>query len=288
MKLWKYIFTSLLLILSLAIMALFQIPDGNLHVISCNVGEGDATLLIYKNNQILIDGGPDAKVMNCLGKYLPFWDRELELVILTHPDGDHFTGLINVLRAYKVDNFLFNPITVSKPEYKVLENLLASKHPSFLYPHPGMVIGLDMIRLDIVAPPEQLTNGDSQFSNEKEVPDADTNSYSIVNLVSFGKFKGIFTGDMTPETSDSLAGNWTYGPVNYIKVPHHGSKNGITENFLKILTPGLATVSVGKNNYGHPNQETLDLLKKYNVRTLRTDQAGDIEVITDGEKYWTD
>lgn len=286
MKLWKYIFIVLLLILSLVVIADFQIPDGNFHIIACNVGQGDATLLIYKNIQVLVDGGPDQKVLDCLGKYLPFYDRDLELVISTHPDADHFMGLIEVFRRYKVDNYLVNNITISKPEYQVLEKEVGRQGVSVIYPHQGREIKVDLIQLDTLAPLGQSTNYNLQFTNTKTITDTETNEYSIVSLARFKNFSALLTGDIPTDVSDNLAVNWRFGLVNYIKISHHGSKNGLTQNLLEKTMPGLATISVGKNNYGHPSQEILQMLNKQMINVLRTDKVGDIEVITDGMSWW--
>jgi competence protein ComEC len=281
-------FIVLTLILGLVVIAIYQLPDSNLHIVACDVGQGDATLLIYKNLQVLVDGGPDKKVLNCLGKFLPFWDREIELVILTHPDGDHFMGLVDVFKRYNVDSYMYNPIEISKPEYGLLKNV--SKNP--IYPKRGQTIRLGMIRLDILAPLEQLATNNLQFTNEKEVAEDKTNDYSIVSLVTFGNFRGLLTGDMPPNISDSLSESWTFGPVNYIKVPHHGSRNGLTQNLLEKIVAGgpyrsetYGVISVGKNNrWGFPVGEILKMLKENNVEILRTDEMGDIEIITDGTR----
>lgn len=285
MKLWKYVFTLLLLTLALVVVAVFQLPDSRFHLITCNVGQGDATLIIYQKIQILVDGGPDRKVLDCLGKYLPFWDREIELVILTHPDKDHFEGLVDVFQKYKVDSYMYNPITISKPEYKVLKNVVGRGHQTIILPYAGQTLRLGMIRLDILAPSEKLSINNYQLTNEREITDAETNSYSVVSLVSFGKFKALLTGDMTPEISDRLATENAVGPVNYIKIPHHGSKNGVTLNLLKALMPKLAGISVGKNLYGHPAPEILKMLTDEGIKFLRTDKVGDIEVTTDGNSF---
>jgi len=76
------------------------------------------------------------------------------------------------------------------------------------------------------------------------------------------------------------------GTVDYIKIPHHGSINGLTENFLRASMPKIAVISVGKNSWGHPREEILEMLAKYNVRVFRTDKMGDIELVSDGKKYW--
>ena len=86
MKLWKYTFYLLLLLLTGVIIALFQLPDQNLHIIACDVGQGDAILITYKDSQILTDGGPNSKVLTCLGRHMPFWDRSIELIVSTHPE----------------------------------------------------------------------------------------------------------------------------------------------------------------------------------------------------------
>ncbi|MCX6706233.1 MAG: MBL fold metallo-hydrolase, partial [Candidatus Woesebacteria bacterium] len=120
MRIWKYIFISLSLVLSALVLSVFSLPDKNLHIVTCDVGQGDATLLIYGNTQVLIDGGPNNKVLDCLGKYIPFWDRKIEAVILTHPDSDHYAGLIEVIKRYKIDNYLDNGLNSSSLNYEAL------------------------------------------------------------------------------------------------------------------------------------------------------------------------
>ena len=88
----------------------FSLPDNRLHLVFCDVGQGDAILITYRQTQVLIDGGPDNKVLGCLSKNIPFWDRNLEMVILTHPEADHFSGLIDVIKRYNVKQFVSNSI----------------------------------------------------------------------------------------------------------------------------------------------------------------------------------
>jgi competence protein ComEC len=294
MKFSKYIFYFLLLILLGVGIAISQLPDDNLHIIVCDVGQGDAILFVYKNIQVLTDGGPDSKVISCLGKYMPFWDREVELVISTHPDADHSTGLIDVIKKYKVDKMLINPIDSGTQTIKVLQNLVKTHGIGVVSPIEGQEIRIGLIYLDIVNPSASQINALTEKIDTSPLhfykPIDQTNEYSISYKLSFGKFSGLFTGDFGPKTSDRLADAIALSEVervNYIKIPHHGSKNGITANLLKELMPKTAVISVGKKNrYGHPHQEILDMLAKYNVRIFRTDKLGDVEFITDGEKYW--
>lgn len=283
MRFWNYIFIFLLLILSLLVIGLFQLPDDNLHVIACDVGQGDGLLIIYKNIQILTDGGPDNKVIGCLGRHIPFWDREIELVISTHPQKDHYSGLIEVFKRYKVDNILYNKVDVSTPDYQVLEKEVGSRGISVIRPHVGQVLKVGMIYLDILNPPDGFT-------------DSNSNNIGIVDLLKYANFKAIFMADVENTVSDGLSTLSEIQGVNYIKVNHHGSKNGLTQNLLEKLVDGfhpeasgvVGVISVGKNNiYGHPHKEILDMLGKYNVKILRTDEMGDVDVVTDGERWWT-
>ncbi|MDP1710269.1 MAG: hypothetical protein Q8L28_01510 [bacterium] len=280
-KIWKYIFITLLLILALTCLLILESPDSNLHIIACDVGQGDSILITYKNIQVLTDGGPNNNVLTCLSSHMPFWDREIELVILTHPQKDHYFGLIEVAKRYKLDNFLYNPLDVSSQEYKALESAMGGKGVNLINPRVGMTIRLGLMQLEIVHPhSKDLVVGVNPS-------DVDPNLFSIVYLLNYGQFKGIFTGDMDPGTSESLASNWTKGSVNYIKVPHHGSKNGMTENLLKRLVPRVGVISVGRNNtYGHPHKEIMEMLKKYNVKTYRTDNDGEVEIVTNGKDFW--
>jgi competence protein ComEC len=93
--------------------SVFSTSGKTLKVINCNVGHGEATLIIYRNFEILTDSGPDGTVLDCLSRYTPFWDRNIEAVKLTHPQPDHYTGLISVIERYEVNNILANSLDSS-------------------------------------------------------------------------------------------------------------------------------------------------------------------------------
>jgi len=290
MRTWKYTFTLLFLILAAILLALSQVPDKNLHIIACDVGQGDAILISYGTTQILTDGGPDPSVLTCLGRHMPFWDRQIELVISTHPDADHSTGLTNVLESYKVDKILINPMDPGTNIYQVLKNSVGGRGIGVINPVSGQTLGLGLIYLDILNPTGQMldslpviNDGDKLVKYSVK---AKTNLYSIAYKLSFKMFTGLFLGDIPPEISDSLAGTGSIGRVQYIKIPHHGSVNGITESLINTVKPKVAVISVGKNPWGLPSEEILNMLNKYEVRILRTDKMGDIDFVTDGEKYW--
>ncbi|MDP3994781.1 MAG: hypothetical protein Q8P91_03040 [bacterium] len=267
---WKYTFGLLALVCVGVWLAVFALSDKNLHLIACDVGQGDAILVTYGDIQILTDGGANNKVLDCLGKHMPFWDREIELVILTHPDKDHFRGLIEVFRRYRVDNFVHNGLESGSQEYQVLKKEVGGGGAKSIVAKEGTALRAGKIRLDIVSPKETNNNGES-------------NDNSLVILLGYRDFEAILTGDVPKEI---LSGIPVRKPLDYIKISHHGSKTGTDALVLANLMPKLAVISVGKNSYGHPSGEVIKLLNSKGIKILRTDLMGDVEVISDGEKFF--
>lgn len=256
-----------LLIFSFCIWLSVFMVDDRLKVIACDVGQGDAILIQKNFDQILIDGGPNNKVLDCLGKYMPFWDRKIELLILSHPDSDHGAGVVDVLNFYKVENMLTNKLDdpiFSTQLVSVLQTKVGSEKAQVLYPSGTPSIRLGLIHLDILHPGVNL-------ATDK------TNDLSIVALLKYNGFEALFTGDIEDETSDELAKQLNGVDIDYLKVPHHGSKNGLSEKLLEATKPETAVISVGKDNrYGHPHAEVLAILNKYNLLIRRSDTEGDV------------
>jgi len=292
MKSYKYIFLLAFMILGLIGLGNFYSPDANLHLIACDVGQGDAILAIYKNTQVLIDGGPGEEILDCIGKHVPFWDREIELVVLTHPQVDHYGGLIEVFKRYKVDTFLANGLDSSASSYQVLKNAVGGNGSRVVSPREGMALRVGMIYLDILAPSQRLLEGQAPNSQTNILgafdSKRDANDFSIVAILRLGEFDALLTGDISPQEIPEILAGGRMHDVEYIKVPHHGSKNGLTLDLLEASTPEMAVISVGKNNYGQPSQETLTMLKDKGVKIFRTDELGDIEVVSDGLSFWTE
>ncbi|MBI2066146.1 MBL fold metallo-hydrolase [Candidatus Woesebacteria bacterium] len=274
MKAWKYLIGFLFLASVSVWLAAFSAYDRNLHLVACDVGQGDAILAVYGDIQILTDGGPGNSVLTCLQKYMPFWDREIELVVLTHPQEDHYYGLVEVFKRYKVDTFLTNDFSPSTQGLKALESAVGGAMARVVKPESGTRLRLGMIYLDMVHPEQGV------FSN-------DLNDISIVTILSLGNFEAILTGDIGPKAAAQILAKTPLKDVDYIKVPHHGSKNGLTHEFLEAVRPEIAVISVGsRNSYGHPHQEVLEMLENSGVKVLRTDEEGDVEVVSDGKKWW--
>jgi len=288
----------LILLLFLLWAAIFSWPDNKLHLIFCNVGQGDAILISYQKTQILIDGGPDNLVLNCLSHHLPFWDRQIEMVVLTHSDEDHFVGLIDVFKRYNVRYFVANSLINNKVSFWQFYQLVLAEKASFHSPKAGEKIKIGSLEFSVLWPKKKL--GDSRvwrkenlayFSENKPLPDSlltaatfsdELNDTSIVLQLSFGHSQALLTGDITEKVESQL----DLKEIEILKVAHHGSKFSTSEKFLSKIKPKLAVISVGKNRFGHPAQETLERLNQAGIKVLRTDQQGDIEIVSNSWRWY--
>lgn len=267
----KYLNYLLALSALLLFILAFTLPDQNLHIYFCDVGQGDGALITYGFTQITIDAGPDnGKFLTCLANHIPFYDHTIELAIGTHPQLDHMGGYGSVLQRYIIKQFV---ITEADNQAQFFQDL--KKHyTGFKFVHTGDIITIGPIKLLTIWPLKNLVW-------------TDLNQMALVQKLSYGDMDILFTGDADQPTEDGQLATHLLGRVEVLKVPHHGSKTGMQDTWLAKIHPMLAVISVGaKNTYGHPTQEALDLLAKYKIKIMRTDQKGTIEVVTDGQKYW--
>lgn len=263
--------------------------DGKLHLIVCSVGQGDGILIRTPNgSDILIDGGPDDSILNCLSNHMPFWDREIEVMILTHPHSDHLTGLISVVKRYKVMHYFTENVKNNTLVYRKLQDALANNSLTAKYSFSGDRIDFaDKTSFLTVWPQKEWFQNQKLQDSHSSVKDSsslDINGFSVVELLSYGNFKALLTGDAGILVEDKIAS--IVGQIDVLKVPHHGSVTGMSDYFLSEISPKLAIISVGaKNRYGHPSKIALDLLSKYNIQILRTDKDGEVEIVSDGKSF---
>lgn len=244
--------------------------NGLLRVIFLDVGQGDAILISQGSQQVLIDGGKDGKLLlEKLGRHVPFWDRNIEAIIETHPDQDHIGGLIDVLRTYRVGDVLETKMQNDSQTFKKLEETIADNGIEKLEAKKEVTIKFSNgAVLEILYP----------FESVADVNDKDTNAYSVVAKLTVGKDSFLFTGDFPTTQENFLLNSGADVSANFLKVAHHGSKYATSDGFLERVKPTDAIISVGRSNaYGHPNQETLQRLAAHKIQVLRTDEVGDIE-----------
>jgi competence protein ComEC len=249
---------------------------GKVTVAFLDIGQGDAIFIEASNgNQVLIDGGPPSgRVLSELGEVMPFYDRDIDVVIATHPDQDHIGGLPEVFRRYRV-GVLFEPgISSENGDYLALEQSGKGAGAQKILARAGMKIYLDKNTILEI------------FYPEGDLPGRiDTNRASVVVQLTYGKESFLFTGDLPKEEEEFLVkryGNILHSSV--LKFGHHGSRTSTSEMFLADVAPEYGVVSAGsENKYGHPNKETLNLAEKYHIPVLRTDLEGRIVFTTDGK-----
>lgn len=279
-KFWSMLNILLVLLLGLLVLVVIQWPDKKLHLIFCDVGQGDAMLMVYRDKQILVDGGPDNSVLNCLGKSLPFWDRKIDVIVLTHPQADHMIGLIEVLRRYKVGLVMGSGVEAETLEFEEFKAMVKAEGLSLESVQQGEKLRLGMVEMEVVWPAGKAGVGEAGG-------EVDVNEVSVVMLGKYGKFSWLLTGDIGEGEEDVLRLTDELQQVEVLKVGHHGSKTSSSEEFLKVIQPKLAVISVGKNNFGHPSWEVVERLEAVGSRIVRTDQQGLVEVVSDGRRWWT-
>lgn len=233
-----------------------------------DVGQGDAIFIESPSGfQILVDSGRDKKVLSELSHQMSFFDRSIDLVIMTNPDLDHIGGFVEVLEKYKVDKIL-EPGTYNDSEvYKKIEEIIKGKNISRYLARAGTRIPLgDGASLDILFP-------------DKDVSTWDNNDGSIVARIIYGNHSFILTGDASIKTEKYLLDkfNQEVFDADFLKVGHHGSRTSTSLEFVQAITPRYALISSGQGNkYGHPHDEILDRLSSLNIEILRTDERGTI------------
>ena len=261
-------------------LALAQLPDGRLHVAFLDVGQGDAILITTPTGQqVLLDGGPSpAALTSALGREMPFWDRSLDLVIMSHPDADHITGLVSVLERYRVDGWADSGYPDDDAVYARCLELLQEQGVPRYQVRAGERFDLGQgIALEVLHPPPTLMVGS----------ESDSNNNSLVVRLVWGEASFLLTGDVEAEGERLLLHSGQPLEADVLKVAHHGSGGSSTEAFLAAVAPRYAVISVGADNhFGHPAPAVLERLGERGTTIVRTDEQGTVEFTTDGQRLW--
>ncbi len=280
----KYLFI-LVIAEVVALSFVFSPHPTNLRLITCDVGQGDAHLILYENVQILVDAGERQDVLTCLGKYMPLSDHHLEVAIMTHPEFDHAGGFNSVLERYSVGMLVANSIDNSTESYRLLKKKVGDQHIPVIQPAVGDELVIQDLKLTFLYPGPDLVTKTGITQLGAESAKQNLNDYSIVFLLTHGESRALYTGDLSPEAVPVLLSQGIIGHVTMLKVPHHGSKNGLTEQLLSSVTPDISIISVGrKNKFGHPDREILDLLSTSTTKVYRTDLVGDVALVEENGK----
>lgn len=237
-----------------------------------DVGQGDSALIVTPAGKtILIDGGPDQKVLRELGLALPFWKRHIDLVVISHAHDDHIGGLIEVIRRYGIGKILYNNLNFKTPMLEALKEEIQEKNIKMITAEAGLSFSF---------------SNDCSFNILKasKEPAITENDYSIVSDFYCLNKRVLLTGDAGVMIEKELLADVINLKADIIKISHHGSTSASSENFLKAVNPILAVISVGGGNkFNHPSALILDRLRKMGVNIYRTDKVGTIEIFANNK-----
>lgn len=294
----------------------------NTRIVFCDVGQGDGAYIRTKEKiDIVIDAGPGSEMAHCLGKYMPFYDREIELAFLSHPQKDHYGGYSSIVSHYTINRFITIPIDNDNKSFNELKKELLAKHTPIINLYRGdNVIISNNSAIRFVWPTKAFLASNILHKNNNAhnnvlgayTTSIDLNGFSETFFYSEGNFDILFTGDADSKllaaisTDPLLLGKVsTNGGTNVknncgenqclsypnkleiLKVPHHGSKNGLSLDFLKLADPTLSVISVAKKNqYGHPSKQILDMYQALKKQVVQTKDEGDIKIIVHDDGSW--
>ena len=292
-RFWRPIAGGLVILTLLAGVHWSRLSHGNLVLDFLDIGQGDAILITTPNNErILIDGGPEQIVLEELGEVLPFMNKRIDLMILTHPHADHMMGLVQVLKRHEVEMVLFSGANYWSPIYdEFLKEIRERKIPLKIaradedfefggdggsdegVGKSGEVGGSGEIVLDVIYPFESMMG--QTLSN--------VNNASVVMMLEYGDHRILLPGDAEIEVEEALVAAHDRGEINLkadiLKSGHHGSRTASSWEFLKRVDPEMVMIQSGaENDYGHPHEETLSNYAKMGIEVRRNDLEGRVRI----------
>ena len=265
--------TIIVLLLVLALLCLSgcssKSKNSSLSILFIDVGQGDSALVECDGRYMLIDGGDTSaggKVYEVLEER---GLQHLDILAISHLHADHIGGLITALKyASSIDLVISNSSHSDTKVFEDLENQLKINEASITVPNEGEKFKLGSAVVEVV---------DTSSVQEND---------SLVLLITYGKTKYLFTGDIGESAQTRIAAKYNDDyKINVMKVPHHGGE--LTYRFVRTFMPDFAIFSYKEGNaYGHPFQETIDLFdsRTYKAKIYSTNKNGDILITSDGKK----
>jgi len=247
-------------------------------------------------------------VASCLERHLPFWDRQIDIAIATHADKDHIGGFEAILNEFFVDEMIITEFGKKTDVFLILRELLLREKElgmklNLLDDNQSIKVADNFVIKNLLTRVEggakglyNSENTETQLWDQIDVQSEwldsqslDHNAMSIVTILHFGNTSFLFTGDLEENGEQALINNGLIEDVDVLKVGHHGSKTSTSQQLLDASLPELAVISVGKSNsYRHPSPQVLVKLEQFGTKVLRTDQLGDVVIVTDGQSYWVE
>ena len=248
----------------------------NLKIDFLDVGQGDAILVTSPSGvQMLVDAGRNTSVLRALGSIMSFSDRDIDVIVATHPDADHIGGFPGILDRFEVSSFVGSNSDADKEVFRYFSRKIDEEGMQLIEAERGLLIDL----------------GGGVFA-QVLFPYAGTiiksNNSSIILKIIYGDTSILLTGDAGVGVEEYLVNKeGSLLESDVLKLGHHGSKTSTSEKFLEIVQPVMSIISAGKkNSYGHPHQDVLNKLLVAGVSFLGTYKEGTISILSDGQNIW--
>lgn len=268
---------SVLPILLLALFNyLYPVFFNQNYLMFLDVGQGDSILIHSKDKTMLVDTGgvinysrekwQERKNRKSLTNYVTIpvlkklGIRKIDYLVLTHGDFDHMGEALKLIKQYRVEDIYLNQGNFNSLEKNVIKKY---RHVYQIREKEEIVLGnINIVQIN------------KKFSDE--------NDSSSILLMYYKNKKILLTGDASKKSEEYILNKYNIGKIDVLKIGHHGSMTSTSDELLKELRPSLAIISCGKNNrFNHPHKETIDKLKEYRIKYLRTDISGTIRIDLD-------
>ncbi len=273
MKLVGFLIASFIIIVGILISQFYVASKSPFFMVFCNVGQGDGIYMRAFSEDIVIDGGPDGSIVECLNRHMSLFDRNIELMVVTHADSDHYAGFLDVLDSYTVTHFATSHGDSDVLGYQALLQKLEKLNVPIRRLEQGESIKVnEQLQLDILWPPKAFTDVDD-----------DRNNSSLVMLLDYQDFEAILPGDVDKEYLNILLPDLNH--IDIFKLSHHGSRTGTDEKTFENFRPELSIISAGKDNrFDHPHKEVIEALKNADLQ-YKTTFEGDIVITSNGQGF---
>ena len=241
-----------------------------------DVGQGDGLFIESPTGtQVMFDAGPVHSVLGPLSRVISPFDKSINAVVITNPDADHIGGLLDILKNYEVGEIFESGTLTDSKTYKNLRDEMAKQNVPDILVKRGTRMDLGGgVYIDILFP-------------DRDVSSWATNDGGVVARLTYGDTSIMLTGDAPAKTEQIILreNNPAQLASTILKVGHHGSRTSTSLSFAQAVKPSYALISDGKDNkYGHPHQETLDILTQLGAKIFRTDLLGSIIMKSDGKE----
>ena len=239
-----------------------------------DIGQADCMLLECGGETMLIDGGYAERGWEVVEYLQDQGVEKLDLVVGTHPHGDHIGATPEVMANFPTEEVWSGPITYTNATVNNFRDAVADQGLTLHYPKPGETTTLGDALITVLGPVKTYYE--------------DVNDLSLVLMVEFGETRFLFTGDMEQMAEDDMLDYWGENydfTADVLKVGHHGSYSSTHYRLLRAVLPTYGVILVGGNNeYGHPHDEPISRLQDAEVTIYRTDKMYDIVAVTDGKE----